>query len=70
MPRSVGIFRQAGVDVIPWPTDYRTPGPQWFGLDIINPMQNIDVSTVVIKEWIGLLIYNWTGKTTTLLPSP
>ncbi|RYG57140.1 MAG: YdcF family protein, partial [Alphaproteobacteria bacterium] len=53
MPRSVGIFRQAGVDVIPWPTDYRTPGPQWFGLDIVNPMQNIVVSTVVIKEWIG-----------------
>lgn len=70
MPRSVGIFREAGIEVIPWPTDYRTPGPQWFGPDIVNPMQNIDVSTVAIKEWIGLLIYHWTGKTSELLPGP
>lgn len=70
MPRSVGIFRQAGIDVIPWPTDYRTPGPHWFGIDIANPIQNISVSTVVVKEWIGLLIYHWTGRTSTLLPSP
>jgi uncharacterized SAM-binding protein YcdF (DUF218 family) len=70
MPRSVGIFRQAGIDVIPWPTDYRTPGPQSFGVDVANPVQNMLVTTVAIKEWVGLLVYNWSGKTETLLPAP
>ncbi|KKB80254.1 hypothetical protein VW35_07540 [Devosia soli] len=70
MPRSVGIFRKAGIEVIPWPTDYRTPGPDNFGVDLANPVQNLLVSTVGIKEWIGLLIYYWTGKTTELLPGP
>jgi len=70
MPRSVGIFEKAGLSVIPWPTDYRTPGPQWFGFDIANPVQNVNVSTVAIKEWVGLLIYYWTGKTSALFPAP
>lgn len=70
MPRSVGIFEKAGLAVIPWPTDYRTPGPQGFGFDVANPMQNLNVSTVAIKEWVGLLIYHWTGKTGALLPGP
>lgn len=70
MPRSVGIFSRAGLPVIPWPTDYRTPGPQTFGFDIANPVQNVNVSTAAIKEWVGLVIYNWSGKTSTLLPGP
>jgi len=70
MPRSVGIFAKAGISVIPWPTDYRTPGPQSFGFDIANPVQNVNVSTAAIKEWVGLLIYHWTGKTSDLFPGP
>jgi len=70
MPRSVGIFSKAGLRVIPWPTDYRTPGRQWFGFDISNPVQNLNVTTVAIKEWIGLAVYYWTGKTSALLPQP
>jgi uncharacterized SAM-binding protein YcdF (DUF218 family) len=70
MPRSMGIFRQAGMDVMAWPTDYRSPGPQRFGIDLANPVQNINVSTVALKEWIGLLVYHWTGRTSELLPSP
>jgi uncharacterized SAM-binding protein YcdF (DUF218 family) len=68
MPRSVGIFEKAGISVIPWPTDYRTPGPQWLGFDIANPVQNVNVSTAAIKEWVGLVIYHLTGKTSELLP--
>ena len=68
MPRSVGIFEKASLSVIPWPTDYRTPGPQGFGFDIANPVQNLNVSTIAIKEWVGLLVYHWTGKTSALLP--
>ncbi|MBO9587156.1 YdcF family protein [Devosia sp.] len=70
MPRSVGIFEKTGLSVIPWPTDYRTPGQQSFGFDIANPVQNVNVTTAGIKEWVGLLIYNWTGKTSDLFPGP
>ena len=70
MPRSVGIFEKAGISVIPWPTDYRTPGPEGLGFQIANPVQNVNVTTAAIKEWVGLLIYNWTGKTSDLFPGP
>lgn len=70
MPRSVGIFEKAGISVIPWPTDYRTPGPEGLGFQIANPVQNVNVTTAAIKEWVGLLIYNWTGKTSALFPGP
>lgn len=70
MPRSVGIFEKAGISVVPWPTDYRTPGPEGLGFQIANPVQNVNVTTAAIKEWVGLLIYNWTGKTSVLFPGP
>ena len=31
MPRSVGVFRQIGWEVVPWPVDHRTAG--WWGVD-------------------------------------
>jgi len=70
MPRSVGLFRKQGTEVIPWPTDYRTTGREWFGPDLANPVQNLNVTTAAIKEWIGLAVYHWTGRTTELLPGP
>ncbi len=70
MPRSVGIYRQQGVDVVPWPTDYRSAGNQGFEIDIANPNQNLETATVAIREWIGLLAYHWTGQSSELLPSP
>jgi uncharacterized SAM-binding protein YcdF (DUF218 family) len=70
MPRSVGLFRKAGVEVVPWPTDYRSTGQQGFGLDFANPNQNLDVATVAIREWIGLFAYELTGEIDDLFPSP
>ncbi len=70
MPRSVGLFAAQDLDVVPWPTDFRSPGPVGFWFDIANPVQNISVSTVAIKEWIGLAIYHWTGRIGALVPGP
>lgn len=70
MPRSVGIYRQEGIEVVPWPTDYRSAGNQGFGLDIANLNQNLETATIAIREWIGLLAYHWTGRTNELLPAP
>lgn len=68
MPRSVGLFRKAGIDVVAWPTDYRTDGDAALALDIFNPVENLTTSTAAFKEWIGLAAYFWTGKTDALLP--
>lgn len=70
MPRSMGIFRKAGIAVVPWPTDYRSPGPQGLALDFANPVHNLNVSTVAIREWIGLVVYSLSGRTREFLPGP
>lgn len=70
MPRSVGIFRQVGFDVTPWPVDFRTmpwPGP-------LRPhgeaSLNLRLVDVAVREWIGLAAYWATGRSNALLPGP
>ena len=70
MPRSVGIFRKAEFPVVPWPTDYFTAGTDTFGLRLDQPAEGISVSTRAMREWIGLVAYWATGKTTELFPGP
>lgn len=70
MPRSVGLFRKAGVDIVPWPTDYRSTGTEGFGFDIANPVLNLEITGIALREWIGLLAYHWTGRIDEILPSP
>ena len=69
MPRSVGLFRQVGIDVIAWPTDYRTAGDEGLNIALVNPVLNIDTTGVALKEWIGLAVYSWTGRTEEFLPA-
>ncbi|PWC37967.1 hypothetical protein TSO352_08520 [Azospirillum sp. TSO35-2] len=69
MPRSVGIFRRLGWDVIPYPVDYRTrhdatPYIRFeFG-------QNLVILDDAVREWIGLAAYRAMGRTDSLLPGP
>ena len=70
MPRSMGFFRSAGFDVIPWPTDYRSAGNEPFRFDPTNPPENLLTSTTAIREWIALLIYSTLGQIDTLFPAP
>lgn len=70
MPRSIGIFRQAGVDVIAYPVDFRAGGGEdlwlWFK-SIPEGLERVDVAA---KEWIGLLAYRAVGYTDALFPTP
>lgn len=68
MPRSVGLFRRVGIDVIPWPTDYRSSGKESFGLDVANPAHNVNTISIAAKEWVGLAVYYWTGKIGDMFP--
>jgi uncharacterized SAM-binding protein YcdF (DUF218 family) len=71
MPRAVGLFRRAGFDVVPWPSDYKTRG---IASDYFRPGTNAADGLVrfdgIVREWIGLIAYRLTGKTDSLLPAP
>jgi uncharacterized SAM-binding protein YcdF (DUF218 family) len=52
MPRSVGLFRGQGWQVIPYPVNYAHSNIQPSG---VNFQQNLDQLSVALKEWIGML---------------
>lgn len=70
MPRSVGIFRKVGWDVVAYPVDYRTFGDvRDYKLSTIalDGLKRLDVA---LHEWFGLVAYRLTGKTDSLFPAP
>lgn len=70
MPRSVGLFRKAGIAVTPWPVDYRTSGKLDLTLDFTQPTLNTQQTSTAVREWIGLAAYYMTGRIDTLYPAP
>ena len=70
MPRSVGIFRKIGFDVIPYPVDYQTGGVAGDFLGFRKPMDATRMAQNATHEWIGLVSYYLTGKSSELLPGP
>jgi uncharacterized SAM-binding protein YcdF (DUF218 family) len=70
MPRSMGVFRQAGFPVEPYPVDWRTAG---FG-DLLTPFGSIAAglarTDAAAHEWAGLLIYWVSGRSSELFPGP
>lgn len=70
MPRSMGLFRRAEFPVVPWPTDYMAPGSDGIGLKFDEASENLAISNVALREWIGLLGYYLTGRIDDVVPSP
>ena len=70
MPRSIGLFRKAGFDVVAWPADYRTKGTERFGFAEDGAMDGFFALAVAFREWTGLLAYWLSGRIDSLLPSP
>ena len=68
MPRSIGLFRKAGFDVVPWPADYRTAGTETLGLAQDNVADSLQNLSLAIREWIGLIAYRLTGRIDGILP--
>ena len=68
MPRSVGIFRQIGWDMVAWPVDYQTAGFSW--LTHLNTSRRLGELDLAVKHWLGLLAYWLTGRTDSLFPGP
>jgi uncharacterized SAM-binding protein YcdF (DUF218 family) len=68
MPRSVGLFRKAGFEIVPWPVDYQTAGTERAGLAQDNALDSLRNLTLAIREWIGLVAYRATGRIDEVLP--
>lgn len=69
LPRAVGVFRQVGWSVIPWPTNYLTGGDEdWANEDL--PLTRLYRLSRALHEWIGLIYYRLRGWTPTLFPGP
>jgi uncharacterized SAM-binding protein YcdF (DUF218 family) len=70
MPRSIGVFRAVGFPVEAFPIDYRTRG----AIDLLRPFSNVGDglrrTDTAAREWVGLLVYRASGRTTELFPAP
>lgn len=70
MPRSVGLFHAAGIDVVPWLVDYRTSGTAAFSIDFTQPTANSQLTATAVREWLGLATYRALGRIAQIIPQP
>lgn len=70
MPRSVGLFRKAGFAVEPYPVDWRVGSRADLLQFSAVAIEGLQRTGLAVHEWIGLLAYRLTGKTSQLLPGP
>ena len=70
MPRAVGVFRKAGFAVDAYPVDYLTPGAKDLWALSGTLMGGIGITDLVVHEWIGLLVYWFTGRISVPFPGP
>ena len=69
MPRSIGVFRGLGWDLVAVPVDFGTTGdlslvPQWFCLHCVFSFN------AAVREWLGLLAYYLSDRTDAFFPAP
>jgi len=69
MPRAVGCFRRAGIPVEAVPVDRRIDRSQDF---YPSPSlgEGLAMADMAAREWVGLMVYWLTGRTSSLLPGP
>jgi uncharacterized SAM-binding protein YcdF (DUF218 family) len=70
MPRAIGAFREAGFPVEAYPVDYKTNGWQDLGSLVGSLSAGLRQTDTALHEWIGLIAYRLTGKSSALLPAP
>ncbi|MBS0271947.1 MAG: YdcF family protein [Proteobacteria bacterium] len=69
MPRSIGLFRKAGFNVIPYPVDYHTPG-NYEPLFCLGLNLSLDAWAACSREWLGMIINYLLGRSSELYPGP
>ncbi len=69
MPRSMGVFRQAGWNIIAYPVDYNFATDETLSpaFDLLGGLNSLSAG---LHEWLGLAFYRLTGKTDSFFPAP
>lgn len=70
MPRSMGLFRKAGFEVIPYPVAFKSTGKagQWYvPRSAATALGNMEAA---VHEYVGLWVYHLTGRIDDLFPAP
>ncbi|MEQ8356831.1 MAG: YdcF family protein [Kiloniellaceae bacterium] len=68
MPRAVATFRAEGLSVLPYPVDYRTePDNLVWPRDLGGSLSDAGVA---LHEWLGLVVYYVTERSSALFPAP
>jgi uncharacterized SAM-binding protein YcdF (DUF218 family) len=72
MPRAIGCFRKAEFPVEAYPVDWHTTGgPITLSLLLPpSPVLLLGATDGAVREWVGLLVYWLTGRTSELFPGP
>ncbi len=70
MPRSIGAFRKAGFPIEAYPVDYRTAGTADLWLPFDSVASGLRRTDTAAREWVGLLVYWLTGRSSELFPAP
>ena len=70
MPRAVGVFRQAGFPVEAYPVDWRTRGSGDFARLFSTVSEGLSRTDTAVHEWLGLMVYRLTDRSSELFPGP
>ncbi len=68
MPRSIGVFCSEGWPTLPFPVDHQTYPGRLFRIEF-ELAEHLNVLSLAIHEWLGLMAYRLTGKTSSILPN-
>ena len=69
MPRSVGVFRRVGWNVLPWPVGFKTP-PSQSDIGVGYLVNRFAIIDLAFHEWVGALVYYATGRSDEFFPRP
>jgi len=69
MPRSMGVFRKTGWNVIPYPVDYSFAIDEPITLNF-SLESGLKALSYGLHEWLGLIFYRLNGKTDHFFPAP
>jgi uncharacterized SAM-binding protein YcdF (DUF218 family) len=70
MPRAVGLFRGQGWPVTPDPVDYLSGAGSDDPTSGVDFAQHLNLLSLALKEWIGMLANYWLGHSPTYFPGP
>jgi len=70
MPRAIGCFRRVGFKVEGYPIQYTTGDKSYLQTALGLGPEALTRLDAAMKEWIGLVVYRLTGRTSELFPAP